>query len=189
MAEDRTTPPFEPMAAVLAARIQSGDATAEDELVRLVQPSVVRLLRWRMRDPDVVGELANDVLIAVVCALRARKLQDTTKVLPFVRGIARNVTNYHFRVRRSRPPEEPLPPDLASADMHDGVERRERDVAVRRGLASLEHADREILLRTLVDGLKPGEIARDLGVSPEVVRTRKSRALPRLLASTRQADA
>jgi RNA polymerase sigma factor (sigma-70 family) len=186
---DRATPPLESIAAVLAARIQSGDSTAEDELVRLVQPSVVRLLRWRMRDPDVVGELANDVLIAVVCALRARKLQDTARVLPFVRGIARNVTNYHFRARRSRPLEEPLPPDLASSEAHDGLERRERAVAVRRGLESLEHADREILLRTLVDGLKPAEIARDLGVSPEVVRTRKSRALQRLIASTRQAEA
>jgi RNA polymerase sigma factor (sigma-70 family) len=188
MAEDRAIPPLESMAAVLAARIQEGDARAEDELVRLIQPSVVRSVRWRMRDPEVVGELANDVLIAVVCALRARRLQDATKVLSFVRGIARNVTNYHFRTRRSRPLEEPLSPQLASSDVHDGVERHERAVAVRRGLASLERADREILLLTLVEGLKPGQIARDLGVSPEVVRTRKSRALQRLIASTRQAE-
>jgi DNA-directed RNA polymerase specialized sigma24 family protein len=35
---------------------------------------------------------------------------------------------------------------------------------------------------TLADGLEPTEIARTLGLSPEAVRQRKSRALKRLLA-------
>jgi DNA-directed RNA polymerase specialized sigma24 family protein len=35
---------------------------------------------------------------------------------------------------------------------------------------------------TLVDGLKPGQIAARLGLGEEVVRTRKSRAIKRLKA-------
>jgi DNA-directed RNA polymerase specialized sigma24 family protein len=38
-----------------------------------------------------------------------------------------------------------------------------------------------------VDDLKPGDIARRLGLSPEVVRTRKSRALKHLTEHVRRA--
>lgn len=48
-------------------------------------------------------------------------------------------------------------------------------------MGRLDPTDRTILLRTLLEGLKPGEIARDLGVSSEVVRTRKSRALKKVI--------
>jgi DNA-directed RNA polymerase specialized sigma24 family protein len=50
-----------------------------------------------------------------------------------------------------------------------------------RALSALGPADREVLLLTLVEGLKPGEIAVKTGLSPDVVRTRKSRALRRIL--------
>jgi DNA-directed RNA polymerase specialized sigma24 family protein len=40
--------------------------------------------------------------------------------------------------------------------------------------------DRRILAFTVVDGLKPAQVAQELGVSAEVVRARKSRALKRL---------
>ena len=48
-------------------------------------------------------------------------------------------------------------------------------------LAELGPADREVLLLTLVEGLKPGQIASRIGVSADVARTRKSRALKRIL--------
>jgi DNA-directed RNA polymerase specialized sigma24 family protein len=47
---------------------------------------------------------------------------------------------------------------------------------VHRALESLANEDRDILRMTLVEGRKPGEIARLLGVTSEVVRTRKLRA-------------
>ena len=48
---------------------------------------------------------------------------------------------------------------------------------MRRALAVLDSTDRKILLLTLIEGLKPGEIGARLGLTSEVVRTRKSRAL------------
>ena len=51
---------------------------------------------------------------------------------------------------------------------------------MRAALVEIESNDRAILLMTLVEGLKPGIIARRLGVSSEVVRTRKSRAIKRI---------
>jgi DNA-directed RNA polymerase specialized sigma24 family protein len=52
---------------------------------------------------------------------------------------------------------------------------------VRGALARLNRADRGILLLTLVDGLKPAEIASRLGLTAEVVRVRKSRALKKVV--------
>ena len=44
-------------------------------------------------------------------------------------------------------------------------------------------SDRQILLLTLVDGMKPGEIAEQMGLTAEVVRARKSRAQKRVVAA------
>jgi RNA polymerase sigma-70 factor (ECF subfamily) len=56
---------------------------------------------------------------------------------------------------------------------------------VREELKQLDPTDRRILLLTLVEGLKPAEIADRLGLSAEVVRARKSRAVKKIVESTR----
>ena len=53
----------------------------------------------------------------------------------------------------------------------------ERNAQVRSALGTLPAMDRRILLMTLVQGMKPGAIARRLSLSDDVVRARKSRAI------------
>jgi DNA-directed RNA polymerase specialized sigma24 family protein len=130
----------------LVGRIGRGDATAEEELVLTFERDVYRLLRGRMRDVEVAKELANDVLMAVVCALRAGRLLDAS-------------------------------------------EQDERIAFLHQSLTRLASVDRQILLLTMIEGLKPAEIALRLGVSAEAVRTRKSRALHRLMQRAVHADA
>ena len=48
-------------------------------------------------------------------------------------------------------------------------------------MAELGPADRQVLTMTLIDGMKPGEIAQKTGLAPDVVRTRKLRAVRRIL--------
>jgi RNA polymerase sigma factor (sigma-70 family) len=169
----------------LVRRIRDGDVSAEDELVRSVQPYVLGGLFRRIRDREAVRELANDVLMAVVCALRAGRLRDSAKLLAFVGGTLRNVANGYFRARGLRAGEEPLPAELPARAASDGLEDGERDAAMRRGFARLPGPDREILLLTIVEGRPPRQVARDLGLTSEVVRARKSRALQRLITSVR----
>ena len=171
----------------LVDRIQRGDDSAEDELVRLFQREVLIGLRRRTHDNEASRELANDVLMAVVCALRAGRLLDSTKLRAFVRGIVRNLANNFLRTRRSRPYEEPLPPDVFAKEAPDGVEERERLAAMKSSLERLGPTDQEILRLTIVDGLKPGQIALRMGLSGEVVRARKSRALHRLILRAQHA--
>jgi len=70
--------------------------------------------------------------------------------------------------------------EVAQGDPEQLAAERERMEMVERALAELKPDDREILRMTLVDGLKPGEIAARTGLTSEVVRKRKSRASKKL---------
>lgn len=172
----------------LVRRIHDGDSAAEDELVRMYHARVYSVLRWRTREQEAARELTDDVLMAVVCALRDGRLHDGGKLQAFVYGTARNVANNYIRARAARPAHEPLSHDIAAPDVPDGIERQEWVARLKVGMAALRRRDRDIVLRTL-DGLAPREIAARLGLSTEVVRARKSRAMHRLIVSLRRGDA
>jgi RNA polymerase sigma factor (sigma-70 family) len=173
----------------LAQRIRAGDTAAEDGLVLFFEREVLALLKRRIRDRETARELADDVLMGVVCALRAGRLRDATKIQAFVRGTLRNVANNYLRTRFTHPPEEPLPSEMpALVETADRLEEDDRLAVLEEGLSQLGGPDRQILLMTMVKGLHPRQIAENLGLTPEVVRTRKSRALSRLITSMRRGE-
>jgi RNA polymerase sigma-70 factor (ECF subfamily) len=139
------------------------------------------LVLARTRDPEVARDLAQDVMLAVVRALRTDQLRDPERLAGFVYGTARNVINNYLRVRSRSPKEDPIDAALHVASAVEPADTSERLALVRRTLATLDATDRRILLLTLVDGLKPGEIGARLGLSAEIVRARKSRALKKTI--------
>jgi RNA polymerase sigma-70 factor (ECF subfamily) len=163
----------------LAAGVREGGASVEEELVTLFEPRVLRMMLARTRDREVARDLAQETLIAVVLALRNGQLREAERLAAFVHGIARNIVNNFFRTRGPR--TEPIAPEHAVADPGEALESAERIRKVRAALAGLEPIDRRILLCTLVEGMKPGEIARRLGLGSELVRSRKSRAIKRVV--------
>jgi RNA polymerase sigma factor (sigma-70 family) len=134
----------------------------------------------RTHDREAARELVQDVLVAVICALRKDQLQDKDKLAAFVHGTARNLINNRLRLESQRPPLEPLSDDLTQASLTEQLEDAERVRLVHHALERLGHEDRKILLMILVEGRKPGEIATALGLTPEVVRTRKLRAVKKI---------
>jgi len=168
--------------AALTERIRQRDASAETDLVRLFQKPVFLMLVARTRDPEAARDLTQEVLMAVLTALRNGRLHAAEKLPAFVHGTARNLANNHLRTRGQKPPEVPLDPDFPlAAPAGVKVEEEERSSLVRRAVEQLEPVDRKILLMTLVDGLKPAAIARQLELTPEAVRTRKSRAVKKVI--------
>ena len=165
----------------ISERIRGGDSYAEEELVRHFGDRVRVFATMRTRDRDVSRDLGQEVMINVLTALRQGQLREPEHLAAFVYGTARNVVNNYLRVGRQRP-TEPLPADLAAvtASPADDFDTRQRRELVRKALARLNRTDRGVLLLTLVDGLKPGQIADRLGLTSEAVRTRKSRALKRV---------
>ena len=165
---------------LLAERIHTGDPTAEDEFARLFQNKVFVVLLARTHDAEAARELTQDVLLAVLRALRDGRMHEADRLAAFVHGTARNLANNFLRARSQRPDSEAVTPELQLTQSADDFERRERISLVRRALEQLDATDQKILLATLVEDLKPGEIARQIGLTPEVVRQRKSRAVKKV---------
>lgn len=163
-------------------RVRNGNQLAERMLCERFLPRVKCMLRVRLRDDEAVAEVANDVLLAVIKAMREGRLRDAEALPAFVHGVARNLANNYVRSRLDRRNEQPLSSDFDHpAPPHD-ASQEERLEAARQALDQLEEPDRTILLLVLVEGLKPGEIGRRLALSAEVVRARKSRAVKRIIA-------
>lgn len=131
----------------------------------------------RTHDRETANELVQDVLMALIGALRKGQLLDHEKLAAFVHGTARNLINNRQRAGSQQPQLEPLPENLVQASHAEQVEQAEQARMVLQALEHLSHEDRQILWMTLVEGHKPGEISTALGLKPDVVRTRKVRAL------------
>jgi len=170
----------------LAERIGRHEPAAEEEFVRLFQDRIRFLVRMRTHDAGVAQDLTQDVLLAVVLALREGQLRDPERLTAFVYGTARNVVNNHLRNRSRLPREDPIEGEGYSINNVDQVEDAERSALVRGALTALGSIDRKILLLTLVNGLRPGEIAIKTGLTSEVVRARKSRALKKLIERVKE---
>jgi RNA polymerase sigma-70 factor (ECF subfamily) len=165
--------------AALAERIRGGDGAAEEELVARFQRRVFVMALVRTHNQETARDLAQETMLGVLCSLRAGRLRETERLSAYVHGTARNVINNFLRTRRLRPEAVPLPDEVPFAGDDEERERTEHEFLARRALSTLASGDRLILLLTLVEGLKPGEIAARLGLSSEVVRKRKSRAVER----------
>jgi RNA polymerase sigma-70 factor (ECF subfamily) len=170
----------------LALRLQAGDVASENELARLFYPHLLTMAASRLSDPETACEIVQEALLAVLSALREGRLREPEKLPAFVVGTGRNLINNYLRQRVQRP--EPLTlgfedTAIRSPDPEAGeslLEKDERRDVVFSALQELKPVDRRILFLTLVEGLKPQEIALEMGLKPEIVRLRKSRALRRV---------
>jgi RNA polymerase sigma-70 factor (ECF subfamily) len=167
--------------ASLAQRIRDGNADAEEAFVRLFGERIRVMMLARIRDPETARELTQDALLAAWRSVREGRLRDVERLAPFVLGTARNIVNNYIRARAAEPRLEPLTGDADRVPAPNEGPDRERRELVAAALRRLSADDREVLLLTLVRGLTPREIARELGLGVDVVRTRKSRALKRAM--------
>lgn len=182
--------PEPPDLASLVSRVASGDPAAEHLLLEHFAPRVRAMTMARTRDADLARDLTQECLIAVLVAARKGQIREMDRIAAFVCGVVRNVINNHRR-RTVKLQERPLDDELVQAGVtalvaqvdHEEADRRQ---TVSRALGALGSSDRQVLLLTLVNGLKPGEIAARTGLSPDVVRSRKSRALKRVLEAIEQ---
>lgn len=168
-------------APALADRIHEGDSTAEEEFVSRYYGRVLLMARVRLRDEQAALDLTQEAVFGALQGIREGRLHCSEQLASYVYGTAHNLINNRFR--RAEPPSSRLteqliggePPDVAVME----VERREQ---VRQALGALSPVDRAILGMTLLEGMKPGEIATRLSLKPDVVRKRKARAVKKVRA-------
>jgi len=164
----------------LAQRILEGDRAAEEELVNTYRRGVLVIATARTRDREAAHDLAQEVLMAAIQALRQGKLREHDKLAAFIHGVTRNLIN-NFLGSRSHRSECELDDDQSyGADPIVELEAIERRRLVRKELAALGVTDQQILLLSLVDGHSLAEVAKRLNMSHAAVRARKSRAIRKI---------
>jgi RNA polymerase sigma factor (sigma-70 family) len=159
----------------IVQRILAGDTLAEEDLILRFQPAIRAFVNARAR-ADLVDEVTQETMMATICAVREGKLRNPASLAAFVYGIARLQLADATR-RYARHSGDPLPADLEQA-----APAVDPDLvtAARREIENLNETDRRILSLTLIDGFHAGEIADELGMSADLIRKRKSRALQRI---------
>lgn len=172
-----TSPQLQADDATLVARLRAGDPEAEAELAVRFGPRMRALCLARTRRPDLAADLAQDALIALLLELRRGGLREPSALPAFAAGIARNIVRSEHR-SASRHDVQTLETDVAQPFAEDMEVRR---LDVERALDRLPVADQQVLRLILVDGCKPADLARRLGISPDAARTRKCRAQRRLM--------
>jgi RNA polymerase sigma-70 factor (ECF subfamily) len=86
----------------LVARAAGGDRAAESAVCARFVVAVRVFARRRLRATDAVEEFAQDVMLALVEALRAGKIEDPQRLGGFVLGICRNMALDRVRQRERR---------------------------------------------------------------------------------------
>jgi RNA polymerase sigma-70 factor (ECF subfamily) len=172
----------EPSDAELARRVAGAGpdaASAEAELCRRLGPRA-RLYGLRhLRDPAAADDLAQEVLVLTLERLRAGRVRQPERLSSFVFGACRLVVRNLRRGRRRRD-------DLL--DRFAAVFPRQAELdgllldrgRLRLCLARLSERERSILALTFYAEQPSAEIAQQLGLSPENVRTVRHRAFVRV---------
>lgn len=171
--------------ALLVEAIRRGDPSAEERLIVAFQRPVLCMLTARTRDPEASRDLAQEALMAALKAIREGRLRQADRLAGFVAGTARNLALKYHRSRRVDPlPLEDAPEPPADPPWKQ-YEAAERVALVEQALDRLEDAERQVMELTWLEGLEPREIAERLGLSGDVVRARKSRALKKIVEYVR----
>ena len=135
---------------------------------------------YNMYATEPVGKFKVSVCTCLPCALRDGNLRNQDGLAGYICGTMRNRVRNHFRsLHLDSVGAMKGEPVLDDPNPEEELESAERLALAQGAIAQLSAEDREILRLTLVEGLSPKEISQRLGVSGDVTRQRKSRAIHR----------
>jgi RNA polymerase sigma-70 factor (ECF subfamily) len=154
-----------------------GDAAALAKVFDATAPELFRLAQHLVRDPLEAEDVLQDTFVTAIDA--AQRWDADRPLVPWLTGIlARKASEARRKARRTLEPDrlsergEPDPADL--------VADSELSVEIVQAIEALPELYRAVLLRHLLDGARPAEIARDLGRAPGTVRMQIHRGLEQL---------
>jgi RNA polymerase sigma-70 factor (ECF subfamily) len=164
----------------LAQRIAEGHRDAEAELCRRMGPRI-RLYGLRhMRSASAADDLAQQVLLKLLEALRAGRLREPDKLPQFVLGTCRmTVIDQRRRARR----QERLLAEFGADLLPDQPPMpRLDDDQLARCVQTLQERERSVVVLTFYDDQTAAEAAGFLGITEANVRVIRHRAIRRLRA-------
>jgi len=195
--EDEAGAPWLPTT-LLLERARGHDGEALAEILRRLQPRIEQIVR-RESGPAVKAryetvDLRQDVMIELFEYLPRVRILDSRALENYLVTVIRNtLCDTHAKVmalRRSLNRERPLPSDSVleldpprghARSLSDIIERREQEGWLRLALPLLPPADQELFIRAKLRFDSYGELAEELGGSPDAIRMRVGRIMSRLL--------
>lgn len=156
----------------LFERLEGGDLSALDELVRAYYPDILRYCRRHTPDASSAEDAAQETFLKAVRHLDV--YVHSRKFRAWLYRIAANTCVDFWRRSQSTEP-------LTEGEYLDpGFERAELSCDLRSALAALPPAQREVVLLRYVHGLKLRECAEVLDVPLRTVQSRERAALKAL---------
>jgi RNA polymerase sigma-70 factor, ECF subfamily len=159
--------------------IEPGSASTEQELWARFAPRIRQYGLRHLRDPRDADDLVQQALLAVLEALRAGRVEDTSRLEHYVLGACRQlVWDTHRGAKRRRvlgermPAPAPHEPDFAAADRWklEGCFHK------------LPERERSVVAMTFIEERTAAEISEALSLSEGNVRVIRHRALLKLQA-------
>jgi RNA polymerase sigma-70 factor (ECF subfamily) len=160
----------------IARRVAAGETAAEQELCRRLLPRVRAWGLKHLRDEALALDLSQQVLLAVLEALREGRIEQLDRLGPYVLGVCKNTVFAWNRGNRRR---EALLERFGPS--FENVVRIDETALDQRRLGGcwdlLAPRARALLALTFFAERSGEEIAGELGVSPENVRVMRHRAM------------
>jgi RNA polymerase sigma-70 factor (ECF subfamily) len=155
----------------------------EAEVCVSFAPRIRALAMRHLKDRSLADDIVQEVLAAVVVALRERRIESPTHVGPYVLSAARRRVSDAARTdyRRSA-----LAPELeASVEQRmAGPDQRYLEMEhLVRAMAPLSGRERQVMSETLTSGRTADEIAALVGTTPANIRVLRHRALAKMRAA------
>lgn len=171
--------------------LRRGDEDAFETAYRTLRPAVVGYIRRLGAPYAVAEELGQETMLRL--ARHARALHSDTHLRAWVFTVARNLMrDYQRRLLLDRDRTTNLDPrkihDVRWASPVEAHEANETARQLERALPALPKALRESLILCAIEGFKPSVAAAMVGVSPETMRQRLSRARAQLAVSLDDRD-
>jgi len=136
-----------------------------------------RYAAYRTGDPQLAEDLASEVLVRLLEAVRVGK-GPATSLRGWLMGTASHLVNDHYRRAYGRPTEE-LTENLRSdaPEVSAQAEQNERQADVRRALLRLTHEQQHVLSLRFGSGLSLEETAQLMDRSANAIKALQFRAL------------
>jgi RNA polymerase sigma-70 factor, ECF subfamily len=141
------------------------------------------LLRVSFGDRREAEDLLQETLLRTWRYLQ-NHTTDVTNLRPWLYTVARRVSIDAARARQARPREDTAPDIAALPAARDDIDRLLTILTIRRGLMSLTHHHRQVLIEAFYRGHTVREIAHDLAIPEGTVKSRMFYALRALAAAT-----
>ncbi len=157
----------------LVERIQTGDRTAESELVTRFSHGLLLMLRRLTGNPALADDLHQETLALVIEKVRRGDVREPERLAGFIRSTARNlfIADRRKEARYGPLPEDGeavLPERSPAAAPFDRAAAEEEAALVQVVLSELRFdRDRQLLLRFYLRDDSKEEICDDLEIEPE----------------------